>query len=115
MEALESLLGTLEPTSESSRGLDDWIALIGCHPRLAAVAPVDGTNPFTGQALRFAPRRDTARVLDSGSAVGYISLAEDDSGTLDVWSLDGSRSVVEGVATEVARLLGWSFIRAAAT
>jgi hypothetical protein len=114
MDTPENLLGTLEPTAASSRGRDDWIALIGSHPCLAGISPVVGKNPFTGQALRFTPRRDTARVMDHGHAIGYISWAEDDSGTLAVWSRYDSSTEVETVASDVARLLGWRFVRSRA-
>ena len=108
------LLGTIEPPAAATSGRAEWITLIGAHPALAPVQPVQGINPFTKEPYLYKPRPDSARVLLEGSQVGSISWAEDGSQLLVVWSNVGVQARVAKVAADVASRLGWSFLPASA-
>jgi hypothetical protein len=108
------LLGTIEPTSDSSAGNSEWIALIGTHPSLAPIPPHQGINPFTKGQMQYKARPDSAQILVNGSKVGFITWAEDDSQLLVAWTNAGAEAQVANIAAEIAACLGWKFLPSSA-
>jgi hypothetical protein len=103
-------IGRIEPEPGGRLTKSEWVALIERHPQLARIAPREGINPFTQKPVMIEAPPTSARVLSSGTEIGSISWAEDDSELLNVWALSDRLPQLIEFAQEIAGLLRCRFV-----